>query len=482
MFAKLFCCVSTPLTGKDADMDTSVADPTKVSRITEHTTSVDESALLADPGDKISDVDKMPKPAELVKEDKEGMAHMPSLPSEEAAEDSPDVEASTTIYDSQKVGLMRGDGGEAKNHALIVQKKASFDDDAGLPSIDERKPTDNFGDGGRAADKKNQKPARTRLMSRIAAGHTDCVLKDWVGQEDVSEVPDYVIKTYDQREVEAYQELQSMGDPLSLFTPRFFGEVPREELEQELESNRYVRLSNLLKEFHRGPNVMDCKLGVRSFVEEEAQVTKLRPDLYERMVALDKRAPTREERKQKACTKYRWMTFNDALTRMDAHGFRIDGISSTTAAGTSSKKPELKKLKTLRDSARFISENFLPPLDSKVPDGGLSQARLRKALAESILNRLRFMNETLRTSHFVSTHSFVGSSVLFVVDAHGPSANAFLIDFAKTAKLPEGVSIDHLSPWKMGNHEDGVLFGIENLVKCWEIVAWMTAEDVVKRH
>ena len=57
----------------------------------------------------------------------------------------------------------------------------------------------------------------------------------------------------------------------------------------------------------------------------------------------------------------------------------------------------------------------------------------------------------------------IGSSLLFVHDAQ--KASVWLIDFGKTVSVPEGLSIDHKSPWDVGNHEDGYLIGIENLVK-----------------
>lgn len=44
------------------------------------------------------------------------------------------------------------------------------------------------------------------------------------------------------------------------------------------------------------------------------------------------------------------------------------------------------------------------------------------------------------------------------------NANVWLIDFAKTIKLPEDVQITHNSKWKVGNHEDGYLIGVNNLI------------------
>jgi 1D-myo-inositol-triphosphate 3-kinase len=40
----------------------------------------------------------------------------------------------------------------------------------------------------------------------------------------------------------------------------------------------------------------------------------------------------------------------------------------------------------------------------------------------------------------------------------------WLIDFAKTLVLPNGMSISHSSKWVVGNHEDGYLIGLNNLI------------------
>lgn len=52
--------------------------------------------------------------------------------------------------------------------------------------------------------------------------------------------------------------------------------------------------------------------------------------------------------------------------------------------------------------------------------------------------------------------------MLFVHDQN--HASIWLIDFAKTIILPNDVKINHASDWIVGNHEDGYLIGLNNLI------------------
>lgn len=74
----------------------------------------------------------------------------------------------------------------------------------------------------------------------------------------------------------------------------------------------------------------------------------------------------------------------------------------------------------------------------------------------------------MEDSDFFKSHEVIGSSLLFVHDKK--SASVWLIDFAKTVRLPKDINIDHNSKWTVGNHEDGYMIGINNLISIFTTI------------
>lgn len=85
---------------------------------------------------------------------------------------------------------------------------------------------------------------------------------------------------------------------------------------------------------------------------------------------------------------------------------------------------------------------------------------------EKYIERLTNIRATLQRSDFFRTHEVIGSSLLFVHDRN--KASIWLIDFAKTISLPSNTEISHKNEWRVGNHEDGYLIGINNLISIFE--------------
>lgn len=79
----------------------------------------------------------------------------------------------------------------------------------------------------------------------------------------------------------------------------------------------------------KNPSVMDIKIGVRTFLENDnvdEKETIPRRDLYERLLELAPEKITDEEHTIKAITKKRYMSWREQSTSSSTLGFRIEGI------------------------------------------------------------------------------------------------------------------------------------------------------------
>ncbi|GAA6225833.1 inositol-trisphosphate 3-kinase C [Lates japonicus] len=246
-----------------------------------------------------------------------------------------------------------------------------------------------------------------------------------------------LLKRYCECEQQCLQKL--MKDTLRPHVPGYYGVVQRDEQDYNL-------MDDLLADFD-SPSIMDCKMGSRTYLEEELikarERPRLRKDMYEKMVAVDPGAPTEQERAQQGVLKPRYMQWRETLSSTATLGFRIEGIKK--ADGTCN--TNFKKTKH-REQVMQALKDFV--------DGNTQILKL-------YLQQLENLRSVLEQSHFFKTHEVVGSSLLFVHDASG-KARVWMIDFGKTVPLPEPRTLDHRTPWVEGNREDGYLWGLDNLI------------------
>ncbi|XP_076313761.1 inositol 1,4,5-triphosphate kinase 2 [Tachypleus tridentatus] len=231
-----------------------------------------------------------------------------------------------------------------------------------------------------------------------------------------------------------------MGDVLQPFVPDFKGRVESDDGEI------YLELQDLLADFE-SPCVMDIKMGVRTYLEEELakarEKSKLRKDMYEKMVHIDPEEPTEEEHRMKAITKPRYMVWRETISSTASLGFRIEGIKH--GDGTSTKDFKTTKTKEQVAKAVRLFTNGYP------------------GVLKRYLKRLEAILLALESSVFFANNELIGSSLLFVHDNH--TASIWLIDFAKTHPAPVDMKLSHRDPWQVGNHEDGYLIGINSLIE-----------------
>ncbi|XP_047429851.1 inositol-trisphosphate 3-kinase B isoform X2 [Mugil cephalus] len=240
-----------------------------------------------------------------------------------------------------------------------------------------------------------------------------------------------------------------MRDVLRPYVPGYHGDV-------EKDGQKYNQMEDLLAEFDF-PCVMDCKMGVRTYLEEELTKARRkpspRPDMYQKMIEVEPQAPTPEENDKKAVTKPRYMQWRETISSTATLGFRIEGVKKED--GTVNR--DFKKTKT-REQVRAAFEDFV---------------KGNKDILNAYLTRLKEIRETLEISPFFKTHEVIGSSLLFVHDNKG-RAKVWMIDFGKTTPLPDGEELTHRASWVEGNREDGYLFGLDSLV---EIISSMVNSE-----
>ncbi|XP_072266044.1 inositol-trisphosphate 3-kinase B [Pyxicephalus adspersus] len=232
---------------------------------------------------------------------------------------------------------------------------------------------------------------------------------------------------------------QLMNDVLKPYVPAYHGDVVKD-------GEKYNQMEDLLSEFD-SPCVMDCKMGVRTYLEEELTKARkkpsLRKDMYVKMIEVEPDAPTEEENLQRAVTKPRYMTWRETISSTATLGFRIEGIKKED--GTVNR--DFKKTK----SPEQVKEAFR------------DFTQRNSKILKSYLSRLEDIRTTLEQSSFFKSHEVIGSSLLLVHDKK-EQAKVWMIDFGKTTPLPDGQVLDHRIPWLEGNREDGYLYGLDNLI------------------
>ncbi|MED6283620.1 hypothetical protein CHARACLAT_010748 [Characodon lateralis] len=230
-----------------------------------------------------------------------------------------------------------------------------------------------------------------------------------------------------------------MEDVLRPYVPGYHGDV-------EKDGQKYNQMEDLLAEFDY-PCVMDCKMGVRTYLEEELAKARRkpapRPDMFQKMIEVDPGAPTLEENDKKAVTKPRYMQWRETISSTATLGFRIEGVKKED--GTVNR--DFKKTKT-REQVVAAFNDFV---------------KGDKEILNKYLTRLKEIRATLETSPFFKSHEVIGSSLLFVHDSR-KRAKVWMIDFGKTTPLTDGEELTHRASWIEGNREDGYLFGLDSLV------------------
>uniref|UniRef100_A0A8C6SYT9 Kinase n=1 Tax=Neogobius melanostomus TaxID=47308 RepID=A0A8C6SYT9_9GOBI len=264
-----------------------------------------------------------------------------------------------------------------------------------------------------------------------------------------------VLKRYCECEQQCLQKLKE--DILQPYVPSYYGVVKKDEQD-------YNVMDDLLADFE-SPSIMDCKMGSRTYLEEELTKARERPrlrkDMFDKMIAVDPEAATAEERALQGVLKPRYMQWRETLSSTATLGFRIEGIKKADGSCNTNFKKTKQKEQVMKALEDFVEGNT--------------------KILKLYLHQLEELKSVLEKSPFFRTHEVVGSSLLFVHDA-SEKARVWMIDFGKTVPLPEPHTLDHRTPWVEGNREDGYLWGLDNLVDIFTTMLSQTSSEAEENN
>lgn len=305
----------------------------------------------------------------------------------------------------------------------------------------------------------------TARKFRQAAGHRNSI------QIDVSS-QGRILKAFSPNEVDLLERLN--GDPyLCEFVPNFYGckttfGKPEEAINEPRSSPRlpkspssaHLKVSSAKGQLTKQPSewmilqdltadiqevqLLDVKLGRVTFdVNEKGVRTKLREDLYEKMVREDGQSLSAEEKIRKTITKERYLDWRDTQSTSRIHGYRFEGIQATE-----------EKIKTTGfcetpDQAMVLLRRYLEHASQDV--------------VKIMVSRLEHIKRNLQISPLSKHLKMVGVSLLFMYDRddclpHYATTSIGMIDFGKVKYIEEPTT-DLQYEW---------LFGLGNLIELFK--------------
>ena len=133
----------------------------------------------------------------------------------------------------------------------------------------------------------------------------------------------FILKQMDESEYMCLKYLQT--DLLASYVPKIDNLIS-----DKLSTKVYTEMQDLLYGFEN-PSIMDIKIGVRTFLEEEfmsvsERESKPRNDLYLRLKEISPNELTESENRLQAITKRRFMSWRETSTSSSTLGFRIEAI------------------------------------------------------------------------------------------------------------------------------------------------------------
>jgi 1D-myo-inositol-triphosphate 3-kinase len=255
-----------------------------------------------------------------------------------------------------------------------------------------------------------------------------------------------LLKLTPESEGAKYQELLKASEGVGRFLP------PLIDVKQSTGNRVIVEMKDLTHNVD-GACLMDVKMGIRTFTEEDAASKTLRTDLLQKMQKLDPSAATPEEVEKKGITKMRYLQFRELATTSSELGFRVDAVQLSDEVVHS----EVPDAETLRASVTTTE---------KVREVMSAYMQGRVQLVRAFIPELKELRRTLEGCELFMRHVFMRTSILFVYSNVTNATSVHVIDLARVSDA--GFRLTHRAAWEPGNQEDGYLTGLDNLIQTLE--------------
>ncbi|EOD26707.1 hypothetical protein EMIHUDRAFT_236632 [Emiliania huxleyi CCMP1516] len=147
----------------------------------------------------------------------------------------------------------------------------------------------------------------------------------------------------------------------------------------------------------------------------------------------------------------RYLQFRETTSSTSTLGFRVDAIR--LADGVDANCPDAQALKKITTEER-------------VGEAVLQYVQGRLVLLQSFLKSLLQLRTALEACDAFLTHAFIRTSLLLIYSDATNNTSLHMIDLSRA--YPAGCRLSHRAAWEAGNHEDGYLTGLDNLIRILE--------------
>ena len=164
------------------------------------------------------------------------------------------------------------------------------------------------------------------------------------------------------------------------------------------------------------------------------------------------------------------MQFREQTSTSAKLGCRVDGVRlADEVDGHVPDSNELKKVAdehAMREVLRAYAQGRCVPT-SLLPCAStfhlrLSHSKCRTEVLSSFASQCAALLDAFEGDGVAAHHSFIRSSLLFVYSDVTNQTSVHMIDFARCYATER--PLNHRTLWAIGNHEDGYLSGLNNLI------------------